>query len=42
MVKGRECAESCVDYLTLELVHHYLRQELGPPLHAAIEAIGFR
>lgn len=30
--KGRECAESCIDYLTLQLVHHYRHQLQGPPL----------
>lgn len=31
-----------MDYLVLELVHHYREQHYGPPLHAAIEAIGLR
>ena len=32
MGKSRECAESCLDYLALELVHHYRTQQQGPPL----------
>ncbi|GAB4817168.1 hypothetical protein N2152v2_004214 [Parachlorella kessleri] len=42
MKGGRECSESCMDYLLLELVHHYRTQEYGPPLAAAVEAIGLR
>jgi hypothetical protein len=42
MKGGRECSESTLDYLLLELVHHYRTQEYGPPLQAAIEAIGLR
>lgn len=34
---SRQCAESCVDYLTLELVHHYRTQAQGPPLQVRIE-----
>ena len=33
MGKGRECAESCMDYLAQELVHHYgAQQQQGPVL----------
>lgn len=43
MTRGRECSESCIDYLALELVAHYRSQQAGgPPLAAAIEAIGLR
>lgn len=37
MAKGqRELAESCVDYLTLELVHHYRTQLEGPSLQVGV------
>jgi hypothetical protein len=36
MGKGRECAESCIDYLALELVHHYRAQQ-GPTLQVRWE-----
>ncbi|PSC68076.1 Trafficking particle complex subunit 6B [Micractinium conductrix] len=39
---GRECAESCMDYLTLELVHHYRDAQQGPSLQAALDAVGER
>lgn len=39
--KGRQCSESCIDFLALELVHHYARQA-RVPAPAAIDAIGFR
>ncbi len=42
MKGGRECSESTLEYLLLELVHHYRTQEYGPPLQAAVEAIGLR
>lgn len=42
MTRGRECAESCIDYLAGELVRYYRAQQQGPPLHAAVDAIGFR
>lgn len=38
----RELAESSLDYLLLELVHHYREQQYGPPLGAAVEAVGLR
>ena len=37
MGKGRECAESCIDYLALELVHHYRAQQQGPTLQVRWE-----
>lgn len=39
LVKGRTCAESCLELLTIELVRFYYSQELVPP-ELAIEAIG--
>lgn len=30
--RRRQCAESCLDYLLIELVHHYRLQLQGPPL----------
>lgn len=42
MPRGRECSDSCIEYLALELVHHYKRQQHGPPLHSAAEAVGLR
>ena len=39
MSKGRTVSESCLEYLTIELVHSYARQAFIPPA-AAIEAIG--
>eukprot|EP00884_Botryococcus_braunii_P016673 jgi/Botrbrau1/368/Bobra.110_2s0024.1 len=41
LVKGRTCAESCLELLTIELVRFYYSQELVPP-ELAIEAIGLR
>ncbi|BDA43192.1 Trafficking protein particle complex subunit 6B [Coccomyxa sp. Obi] len=41
LVKGRTCSESCMELLSLELVHYYARQN-NVPAPAAIEAIGFR
>jgi trafficking protein particle complex subunit 6 len=38
----KRCAESCLDYLTLELVRHYKSEQSGPPMPGAIEAIGQR
>jgi hypothetical protein len=38
----RAVAESCIDFLTLELVNNYRRQLQGPPLQAALDAIGER
>jgi hypothetical protein len=35
MGKSRECAESCIDYLTLTLVQHYRAHALGPSLHVS-------
>ena len=32
----RECAESCIDYLTLELVNHYRQQQQGPTLQVRV------
>ena len=34
--KGRECAESCIDYLIIELVHHYRTQLQGPSLQVPV------
>ncbi len=39
LVKGRTCTESCMELLSLELVHYYARQN-NIPAAAAIEAIG--
>ncbi len=39
LVKGRTCSESCMELLSLELVHYYARQS-NIPAPAAIEAIG--
>ena len=41
LVKGRTCSESCMELLSLELVHYYARQS-SIPAAAAIEAIGKR
>ncbi|KAK9829429.1 hypothetical protein WJX72_005815 [[Myrmecia] bisecta] len=39
--KGRTCSESCLELLSIELVHYYNSQNRAPPA-ASIEAIGFR
>ncbi|KAL4448212.1 hypothetical protein ABPG75_005431 [Micractinium tetrahymenae] len=40
--KGRECSESCLDFLTLQLVQHYRSQLQGPSQQAALDAVGER
>lgn len=42
MGKGRQCSESCLEYLLAEAARHYHATTNGPPPAAAIEAIGFR
>lgn len=37
--KGRQCADSCLDLLAIELINYYARQSITPP-QAAIDAIG--
>lgn len=37
--KGRQCAESCLDLLSIEIINYYSRQTVTPP-QAAIDAIG--
>ena len=39
LVKGRQCSESCLELLALELVRAYGRQSRVPPA-AAVDAIG--
>ncbi len=39
LVKGRQCSESCLELLSLELVRAYGRQSRVPPA-AAVDAIG--
>lgn len=39
LVKGRTCAESCLDLLAIEVVRFYYNQDLVTP-EVAIEAIG--
>lgn len=38
----KECAGVCIDYLVMELVHHYQSQQAGPTLTTALESIGGR
>lgn len=40
--KGRECAESCIDYLALQLVQHYQTQRQGPALQVAVALLAWR
>lgn len=40
--RSKECAESCLDFLYIELINTYRRQQSGPATAAAVDAIGFR
>lgn len=42
MGKGRQCSESCLEYILAEATRHYRDNPHGPPPDAAMEALGFR
>ena len=39
LAKSRQCSESCLEFLAIELVHHYARQT-RVPAPVALDAIG--
>ena len=42
MGKGRQCSESCLEYILAEATRHYRDTPNGPPPAVAVEAVGFR
>jgi hypothetical protein len=40
LVKGRSCAESCLDLLAIEVVHFYYNRQSAVPPARSIDALG--